>query len=292
LQSSAVRLNPNIVPQQAMTQWPGVADEVRLPPHEVHIWSAGLHLEGAALCACWDLLSREETRRASTYRFAKDRREFVVTRAVLRQILADYTDQPAAALCFDSSSSGKPVLRGRQDLHFSVSHSSDLALFAVARKPVGIDVEHRHSGMLWQTAVAHYLSPREQSYVQALPVAARTVALYRCWTRKEAVLKAFGTGLLYPPQQVSVLPESKKPSVVSLLGRNWVVRQVPAPRGYAAAVAIEESSQRIKWRRWKFPVTTLFRQRRTDCDSAKSPAANLTHLPVLSIELGAQGSWR
>lgn len=279
MRSSAVRLNLHSAPQQA-NQWRGVADEVRLPPHEVHIWSAGLQVEGATFCACWDLLSREETRRASSYRLAKDRRQFVATRAVLRQILAHYTGESAADLNFDSSSSGKPVLRGKQGLHFSVSHSSDLALLAVARNPVGIDVEHRHSGILWQTAVGHYLSPREQSYVQALPVAARTVALYRCWTRKEAVLKALGTGLLYPPQQVSALPESKKPCVMSLLGRNWVVRRVPAPRGYAAAAAIEESGQRIKWRRWKFPAATFFMQRHTDGESANFPAVHPTHLPV------------
>jgi 4'-phosphopantetheinyl transferase len=287
-----MRLNLNVVPQQAMKPWQSVADEVRLPPHEAHIWSAGLHVQGSAFCACWDVLTPEETRLASSYRFAKDRREFVVTRAVLRQILAHYTGEAAADLCFDSSSSGKPVLRGRQGLHFSVSHSSGLALLAIARNPVGIDVEQTRSGILWQTAVGHYLSPREQSYVQALPVAARTVALHRCWTRKEAVLKALGTGLLYPPQQVRVLPESKKPCVVSLLERRWVVRQVPAPRSYTAAVAVEVSGQRIQWRRWKFPVTTFFGPRRTDSDSADFPAAHPTHLPVLSIELGAQGSWR
>jgi 4'-phosphopantetheinyl transferase len=287
-----MRLNPNAVPQQAMKPWQSVAGEVRLPPHEVHIWSAGLHVEGAALCACWDLLSPEEARRASSYRFAKDRREFVITRAVLRQILAHYTGESSADLCFDSSSSGKPVLRGREGLHFSVSHSADLALLAVARNPVGIDLEHTHSGTLWQTAVGHYLSPREQSYVQALPVAARTAALYRCWTRKEAVLKALGTGLLYPPQQVRVLPESKRSCVLGLLGRRWVVRQVPAPRGYTAAVAIEGPGRRIQSRRWKFPVTTFFRPRLTDRDSASFPAVHSTPLPVLSIELGAQGSWR
>jgi 4'-phosphopantetheinyl transferase len=287
-----MRLNPNVVALQGMKPWHSVAGEVRLPPNEVHIWSAGLRVEGAAFCACWDVLSPEESRRASSYRFAKDRREFVVTRAVLRQILAHYTGESAADLCFDSSSSGKPVLRGRQGLHFSVSHSSDLALLAVARNPVGIDVEQMRSGILWQTAVGHYLSPREQSYVQTLPVAARTGALYRCWTRKEAVLKALGTGLLYPPQQVSGLPESKKSCVVSLLERRWVVRQVPAPQSYAAAVAIEDSGQRIQWRRWKFPVTTFFRPRRTDSDSANFAGVHPTHLPVLSIELGAQGSWR
>lgn len=229
----------------------GLTQGLRLPSGEVHIWWVGLHVEGAALCACWDLLSPEETRAASSYRFVKDLREFVVTRAVLRQILARYTGQSPSDLRFESGSGGKPVLQGTPSVHFSVSHCSDIALLAVARVRIGIDVEYVRPGNFWQKAIGHCLTSRERAYLEALPIGLRPATLYRFWTRKEAILKAMGTGLLYPPQQVTVLPEVSDPAVVSALGSNWLVRQVPSPDPYAAAVAIEASACKVKWRQWR-----------------------------------------
>ena len=109
-----------------------------------------------------------------------------------------------------------------------------------------------------EALIEQCLSDREQHYVRALPAGQRNQALYRCWTRKEAVLKALGTGLLYPPQQVNVIAGAKKTCVIRLFSRDWLIRQVAAPRGYAAAMAIEEPRCRIACRSRKFPVSTFF----------------------------------
>jgi 4'-phosphopantetheinyl transferase len=245
----AMRLK--IIPQRPLTQWHGAAEKICLPLDEVHIWSADLRVGGAALCTCWDWLSPEEMRVALNHRFAKDRREFVVTRALLRQILAHYAGRATADLCFDSNSSGKPMLRGTQSLHFSVSHSRDLALLAFAHSQVGIDVEYIQTRGLRQSVIDQYLARPERSHLQALPAKARAVALYRCWTQKEAVLKALGVGLLYPPRHVNVLADGRKSHVVSALGRNWLVRQLAAAVGYAAAVAVEQPNCTMTWCRWR-----------------------------------------
>lgn len=240
----AMRLK--IIPQLALTQRHDAAEGICLPPDEVHIWSAGLRVGGAALCTCWDLLSPQEMRVALSHRFARDRREFVVTRALLRQILARYVGRATTDLCFDFNSSGKPMLKGTQSLHFSVSHSRDLALFAIARSQVGIDVEYIQTRVLRQTVIEQYLARPDWSHLQVLPAKARAVELYRCWTQKEAVLKAIGVGLLHPPRHVNVLADGRKFHVVSALGRNWFVRQVAAPVGYAAALAIEQPNCKIR----------------------------------------------
>ena len=240
-----------IIPQRALTQWHGAAEKICLPVDEVHIWLADLRVGGAALCTCWDLLSPEEMRVALSHRFANDRREFVVTRALLRQILAHYADRAAADLCLDSNSTGKPMLRGAQGLYFSVSHSRDLALFAIAHSQVGIDIEYVQTRVLRQATIEQYLASPERSQLRALPAKARALALYHCWTQKEAVLKALGVGLLYPPRQVDVLAGGRNSHVVSALGRNWSVRQLAAPAGYAAAVAIEQPNCTIRRRQWR-----------------------------------------
>jgi 4'-phosphopantetheinyl transferase len=234
----------------ARTQWWGAAQKVCLPADEVHIWSADLRIGSADLCACWDLLSPEEKRFALAHRFSTDSREFAVTRALLRQILAHYAGRAAAGLCFDSTSGGKPLLRGAEGLHFSVSHSRDVGVLAIARRPVGVDVEYVQSHVVGQTVIEQFLSGPEQLRLQAMPAGARAVALYRYWTKKEAVLKALGVGLIYPPRNVNVLA-TRGSRVVRALGCRWFVREIAAPVGYAAAAAIEESPCRLRWRYWK-----------------------------------------
>jgi 4'-phosphopantetheinyl transferase len=268
----------SIVSPQEINECPRAANEVPLAPGQVHIWWTGLRVEGAALCACWDSLPADEARQASNYRFAKDCREFVVRRAVLRQVLGRYSGRRAAELLFDFRAGGKPVLRNVEGLHFSMSHASDLAVLAVARNPVGIDLEHVQEDLFGQSPfggalfgealIEQCLSHREQSYVRGLPAEQRNKALYRCWTRKEAVLKALGTGLLYPPQQVNVIAGTKRTCVIRLFSRDWLIRQVAAPRGYAAAMAIEEPHCRVACRSRKFPVNTFF-GRRSVRDSAR-----------------------
>lgn len=258
----------SIVPPQRPNERLTAANDFRLPPGEVHLWWTGLRVEGAALCACWDCLPSDEARQASKHRYAKDCREFVVRRAVLRQLLARYSGQRAAELLFGFGSDGKPVLRNVEDLHFSMSHACGIAVTAIARRPVGIDLEHVQKdlfgpsslgrALFGEALIEQCLSGREQSYVRGLPAEQRNRALYRCWTRKEAVLKALGTGLLYPPQQVNVVAGTKRTCVIRLFGRDWLVRQVAAPRGYAAAVAIEEPHGRVVCRSRKFPVETFF----------------------------------
>jgi phosphopantetheine--protein transferase-like protein len=91
-----------------------------------------------------------------------------------------------------------------------------------------------------QAVVEQFLSPSEWSQLQRLPSNASSAALFR-WTRKEAVLKAAGVGLLYPVRHLDVLVKSESAQIVSLMGRKWLLWQVDAPKLYAAAAAIEQS---------------------------------------------------
>lgn len=241
------------------TEPTGLTTKISLPAREVHVWSVNLRVDRAAVCACWDLLSPEEAEIAASYRFANDLRQFVVTRSLVRKILARYVDRSPLDLRFDFGASGKPVLRGIQSLHFNVSHSRDLALLAIAHRPIGIDLEFiRVEGML-QAEVEQFLSTSERSQLRQLSPKARSTALWRCWTRKEAALKAAGLGLRYPMRRLNVLAGSKDTQIVRMMGRNWLLRQVVVSELYAAAVAIEHSKGRLWWRQWKLHGASLKR---------------------------------
>ena len=141
-------MNLTPVSHQISPSWHSAAGGLRLPPDEVHIWRVALQMESSALWACWDLLSPEETRLASSYRFVKDLREFVITRAVLRQVLTRYTGQSPADLRFESNPGGKPVLQGAQTLHFSVSHCS--AAISPHRSRYASDRNRRRTCATWK----------------------------------------------------------------------------------------------------------------------------------------------
>ncbi|MFI7178693.1 4'-phosphopantetheinyl transferase family protein [Streptomyces spororaveus] len=126
---------------------------------------------------------------------------------------------------------GRPAVASG-GLHFSLSHSGDLAYFAFAAVPVGVDVEET-PGAEAVTDVLHSLHPAETAELTALAAPERPGALARLWSRKEACLKATGTGLAAGLAEPYV-GSAATPAPVT----GWILRDLPAPDGYAAALAL------------------------------------------------------
>lgn len=137
-------------------------------------------------------LSDDERARADRFVFAADRDRYIAGRARLRHILGRCIDRPPAAVAFRYGPYGKPVVAG---VAFNLSHTGDLAVLATgpAGLQLGADIEAIRS-ITMDVARLHF-APAEVATLQALPPDARVAAFYRCWTRKEAYLKARGTGL-------------------------------------------------------------------------------------------------
>ena len=103
-----------------------------------------LDVGSEALSASAALLSPAERQRASRFAFDRDRRRFMVARAQLRELLAVRLGVPPESIELAYGERGKPVL-GRHfaesDLHFNVSHSEDVAVYAFSLgREIGIDV--------------------------------------------------------------------------------------------------------------------------------------------------------
>jgi 4'-phosphopantetheinyl transferase len=160
----------------------------------------------------------------------------LVSHVALRLVLGEITGTAPERLRFErrcghcgGAGHGKPRLAGRSDLDFSISHSGELALIAVARgRRVGADVERVRPRTDVLAIARGSLSARERRAIEALATdEARREAFFRCWTRKEAYLKALGVGLA---GGLDTDPEQ---------ARGWQIRSLPAPPGYMAAVAAE-----------------------------------------------------
>jgi 4'-phosphopantetheinyl transferase len=220
-----------------------------LPPAVVHLWQRSLHDTAAAQDACYELLSPEERDKAARYRMEQPRQDFVLTRGTLRFLLAQYLQVAPDQVSFRYAEHGKPFLAGMSDLRFNVSHSDGLALMAFVRnREIGVDVEKvREQGDEMKLA-ERFFSVRERNALRSLRGEELHSAFFRCWTRKEAYIKAKGEGLSLPLHQFDVSIESD-PAQALLETRpdadeagRWTLRNVSIHSEYAAALAVEQDA--------------------------------------------------
>jgi 4'-phosphopantetheinyl transferase len=192
--------------------WLNAPERPLLSRGEAHVWRVRLNLDGVVLRELSESLSLDEQMRAGKFYFQRDREHFVAARSVLRDILSRYTGLAPRLLRFSYDRYGKPRLNCESDgglLHFNVSHSKDLALYAVtAGIEVGVDLEYVREDFDSLEIAERFFSPHEVATLRALPPSARASAFFDCWTRKEAYIKARGEGLSHPLHlfTVSLMP--------------------------------------------------------------------------------------
>ena len=202
------------------------------------LWSGSVpdHAEEAA--ARRHLLDASESARLAAFRRAQDRDAYVVAHVSLRRLLAERLEQDpeAVSLLREPCSHcggphGRPYVLGR-GVHFSLSHTRGMVLIALASRPVGIDVETLLDAPVVDELISQ-LHPDEAAELAVVPYEARPRAFARCWTRKEAVLKATGVGLNVEPALTYVGTGAQPASQQA-----WLLADVATEPGYAAAVAL------------------------------------------------------
>jgi 4'-phosphopantetheinyl transferase len=227
--------------------WPTPCEAVGLECNQIHVWCAALSEFASELGPLNALLSSRERERAERFRFAKDRNHFVARRGILRGILSRYLEQPPPEIDLRHGRFGKPEVNGdfvRGNLQFSVSHSADLALYAVTRAcPIGVDVEHVRPFPQFEKIASRFFSPHEREMLMALRPEQQSEGFFACWTRKEAFLKATGEGLGRDLAEVEVtLAPWDEPEFLSIkceppLRAEWQLRSFSPAPGYLAALA-------------------------------------------------------
>lgn len=169
---------------------------------DIHIWRANLDLPITRIKKYHQMLSNDEGVRAERFRFEQDRHRFIVRRGKLRAILGRYLGIAPNRLQFCCREYGKLALVdgiGNGSIRFSVSHSDGLALYGFARgHEIGVDVERIRDISEMEEIIEAFFSTNEKALFHGLPEREKRKAFFNGWTRKEAFIKAFGTGLSYP----------------------------------------------------------------------------------------------
>jgi 4'-phosphopantetheinyl transferase len=232
-----------------------IESPLALPDNEVQVWRADLDALAPHEERWRQLLASDELTRAARFHFAGDRQRYTAARALLRIILSGYLKTNPLDLEFCYSKKEKPSLAQRHaesNIQFNVSHSGGIALYAFAwRRELGIDVEKINPDVEVAAIARRFFSEHEQKQLLALPSDEQVEAFFRCWTRKEAYIKATGDGLSLPLSQfdVSLEPGSTDALVAtrpdSQDAGQWQLRDVYAGEGYLGAVCVRDQDWRI-----------------------------------------------
>jgi 4'-phosphopantetheinyl transferase len=189
----------------------------------VHLWCARLDADRWPSA---DDLPGEERRRAEALLSPRARRRWVASRWALRSTLARYLEIGPEAIVLRIASGGKPEIAGpAEPLRFNLSHSSELALIAVAwEREVGVDIERIDTRRDLLALARRGLERSEARVVERAAPEARPALFHAAWARREAAAKCHGGGLGASPSETHA-------SVSTI--------DVAVAPGYAAAVAVE-----------------------------------------------------
>jgi len=203
-----------------------------MPVDEVHIWQVSLTASVVLTGELWNVLDSAERQKASRFRREQDQTCSILSRGMLRAILAWYLDMDPVSLEFSYSPHGRPYLPAGYGLDFSVTHSDDLILYSFAGGcRVGIDVEHETNLPECMHMVDRLFSSREQDWVASLPALEQRKTFFKLWTLKEAYGKMQGDGLTDDWKDLDILSILKEQD--DLISETFV----PAPEYVAALVA-------------------------------------------------------
>ena len=238
-----------------MNSWPQPSGEVPALETSVHVWAVKLDDASVDLDRGRDLLSPDERERAARFRFERHRRRYLVAHIALHEILSRYLPIEPARLSFDLGTNGKPKLHqalAASGIEFNLSHSNEMALLAVAHgREVGVDIEHAREKFEFQEVAERFFTAKEVAAMRGLPSTLQRQAFFKCWTSKEAFLKARGTGLSGALDEVEIsLSNDEQIRIVANVPHWWLFELDPIA-GYEAALVVASALTLIRSYQWQ-----------------------------------------
>jgi 4'-phosphopantetheinyl transferase len=216
------------------------------PEDEVQVWCARLEADTETVERAYLQLSRDEQDRASRFRHATLRATFVLSRSILRTLLARLCDCSPTDLEFAYGEQGKPILAAPSSaLQFNLSHSGNIAAYAfAANDELGVDIEKHSPRTDLEQIARRFFCATEYKELLCVPDIERASAFFECWVRKEAYIKAQGRGLSVPLDSFRVSLRPGQPAALLALdddiesARAWSITAFSPADGYSGAVAL------------------------------------------------------
>ena len=216
---------------------------------QVDIWLIRSDVPAGVLGDLAAVLDDAERGRAEALITAPHRRRFIATHGAVRLIIGQRLGVPPGQIQWRHGPHGKPELatagdpaEAPDDVHISLSHSGGLAMLAVTRhRRVGVDIQQFPVGDRAARMAERHYPVAEARFVTAGGPDAQVSRFVRLWTRKEACVKVTG-GRLMQGMKLPVHGAGRRVIVCDpggALPGPYLVRDVPVPPGFHAAVALE-----------------------------------------------------
>jgi len=245
----------------AGVEWANPPSNLSLLSNEVHVWRVTLDIDATIVHSLFATLCATEKQRAERFYLQLHGDRFIVSRGVLRKVLASYLQIQPNEIDFSYNSHGKPslVVADAEPLRFNLSHSQELALIAVTQNcNVGVDLEYIRSDFPCQEIAGRFFSPTEVAVLRSLPPHLQITAFFNCWTRKEAFIKATGKGLSLPLDKFDVSLTPGEPAKLLYTSwdeseaQRWTLQEIIPDAGYVGAIALPRKNWCIKQYKYNF----------------------------------------
>lgn len=230
---------------------------MHIEKNEVHVWKSLLDFDDESIAAFFNLLSDDEIQIALRFRFDCHRKQYIASHGLLRSILCEYIRIEPQFLTFRTNQYGKPRLssnRNISDIRFNISHSHKLCVIAVAKElEIGIDIEFIHRDINFLEIAKSVFSKNDLATYRSMPENVQKIVFFRCWTRKEAYLKAKGKGLSPNLDQLEVcFLHSESDGILSSADspgkdKYWHLFDITPFPGYTGALSTEGKPDNIKY---------------------------------------------
>ena len=211
---------------------------IPLTAGEIHLWLADYdEISDEQLHAAYrELLNEAEKAQEPRFYFARDRRRYLVTRALVRTVLSRYVSGvDPRDWVFSTNAYGRPEIVNAQagDLSFNISHTHSLIVLAVSRgRALGVDVENFRARQVSLDIADRYFAPQEVTALGAVPADEQQDRFFEYWTFKESYIKARGMGLSLPLDKFSF--------------------QYPDDRAVEISIDAELADDAARWQFWQF----------------------------------------
>jgi 4'-phosphopantetheinyl transferase len=227
--------------------WQSPPTPLTLPEHEIHVWQVGLDRPEDEIDELEMLLSEREATRADRYLFAKQRRNYVTSRGILRKISGAYINESPSLLEFEYNGYGKPFL-AEQNINFCTTHTQNTAIIAfVCQSKIGVEMRDFSTDINVDELLDTNYAPREHVQYHHLPADLIQAGFYQGLVSKEAFLKAIGRGqsLLLMDVEVELDPRNA-PQLIALAGEtdpelvaHWKFNRIPVKSNSMAIMATD-----------------------------------------------------
>jgi|GEM_PF-1318171 len=203
---------------------------------------------------CRSLLSNQERFRATQFQLDKDKSNFIISKAILKSLLAYFSNKSEMKIDFRYGKNGKPYLSDNSNVQFNCSHSESAVVIAIALgMEIGIDLEQLSRKVNRSRLASFLFTPTELIAYHQLEEMHQQQFFMDLWTTKEAILKATGEGLTRPMNTLTVALNEEKKLTLEMTGESsenntdWFLESYTLMEDYTGALAVRGNVNRVQY---------------------------------------------